>query len=406
MKMKVIKPGIVWVVLVMVLALGGISMAAPFEDSAGTYILIHMDDMSESGPFTTPDDDSANPGRNHDCLLWGPMQTNDVWEHFDPVVSSNKFVAGRPGYGNAIRVDGDNDRLMPFTDVEWDDLGVPLTNVVVNISAKAEMPHTGSAANYYAFNQPSQFGLLFSDVKDDQWNLYFRIWTGSDHLDQIGIADSSIGDILGTVFDVTEWHDYTVEFKNGSLNAYVDGVLVGSKPATHSQLSGAIRNLSIGSEWNGKKTWKGLIDEFRISSTDAAPSASPYETWIAQFVSAGSETNKTDNPDGDSLNNVYEWGLGGDPTNSADIGYVPTYGMVEDGGADWLEYIYAQRNDAGDLGLTYWLDQKTDLVTGTWTSNNYEVGTGMLDAEFDAVTNRLPTAIEDVQFIKLMIESN
>ncbi|MEA2067581.1 MAG: hypothetical protein U9P12_00135 [Verrucomicrobiota bacterium] len=137
-----------------------------------------------------------------------------------------------------------------------------------------------------------------------------------------------------------------------------------------------------------------------------APVIPPYTLWASQYPSMGSQTNQTDNPDGDGLNNLYEWGLGGDPTNSVDIGHVPTFGIVEDGGSKFLEYIHAKRNDSDDLGLDYHLDLNTDLVYGNWVSNNYEVGIGTLDSEFDAVTNRIPTDTEDAQFIKLMIESN
>lgn len=119
----------------------------------------------------------------------------------------------------------------------------------------------------------------------------------------------------------------------------------------------------------------------------------------------GSETNETDDPDLDGLVNLYEWGLGGDPTNGADIGHVPTFGIIEDSGS-FLEYVHAKRNDADDLGLTYHLELSTDLVSGIWVGNDYVVGTGLLDSKFDAVTNRVPTDMEDEQFIKLVIESD
>lgn len=131
-----------------------------------------------------------------------------------------------------------------------------------------------------------------------------------------------------------------------------------------------------------------------------------FEAWMAQFPSAGSETNQMDNPDNDSLNNLYEWALGGDPTNGADIGHVPVYGILEDGGSTWLEYTYAKRNDAASLGLTYHLEQTTDLVD-SWVDGNYDVvDTGVLDGEFDAVTNRVSTEVESEQFLRLIVETN
>ena len=47
---------------------------------------------------------------------------------------------------------------------------------------------------------------------------------------------------------------------------------------------------------------------------------SAYESWAADFgVGAG-----TNDFDADGLLNVYEYGLGGDPTNAADQGLSPT----------------------------------------------------------------------------------
>ncbi len=131
-----------------------------------------------------------------------------------------------------------------------------------------------------------------------------------------------------------------------------------------------------------------------------------YMAWISKY-SVGSETNMEDNPDADSLNNLYEWGLGGDPTNSFDVGHVPTYGIIKSGGTNWFEFVHAKRTDADHIGLTYHLEQNTNLADGVWTNANYEVvGTSVLDTKFDIVTNRVSTDVEASQFLKLIIEPN
>ena len=169
----------------------------------------------------------------------------------------------------------------------------------------------------------------------------------------------------------------------------------------------------------GKSTYNfnpfgARFDEIRLGTEFADVTTLPepglsgrYEAWIGNYPSAGALTNRTDNPDGDALNNLYEWGLGGDPTNGTDIGHVPTYGIGNNGGTNVLEYVYPKRNNADILGLTYHLEQNTDLITGTWTNDNYLVGgTGTLDGEFNSVTNTVPTTTEDVQFLKLIIQDN
>ena len=387
--------------LAVVIASAGMSYAAPYVDDASTYVLLHMDEVSAGGPYTTPDDDSgSDTNRNHSFLLWGPT-VDGTPEHYDPVVTSNKFVAGQAGYGNAIRCDGVDDRLIAFTGTTYDDLGVVAADEVrVDISAKSEMVKNDDNSVHSLLIQPNRYQILFYDRSQGDWRIDFRIWTDAG-LQTVAITDVDKG------IDITQWHEYSIKWENGIVEGFIDNVSMGTTVATGTVLDSALRDFHIGADHQALKHWGGLVDEFRIRSANAPAPASPYDTWISQYAAgAGSETNKTDNPDGDSLSNVYEWGLGGDPTNGADIGHVPTHGTVEDGGTNWFEYVYAQRNDAGALGLDYYLELTSDLVVGSWVSNNYVVGTGTLDGDFDAVTNRVSTDSEDAQFVRLIIESN
>jgi len=59
------------------------------------------------------------------------------------------------------------------------------------------------------------------------------------------------------------------------------------------------------------------------------------------------------------LVNVYEYGLGGDPTNATDQGISPVYST----GGEVLTYIYPQLSDPGH-GLDYHLETRDDLVGG------------------------------------------
>ncbi|MDZ8119065.1 hypothetical protein [Pontiella agarivorans] len=131
-----------------------------------------------------------------------------------------------------------------------------------------------------------------------------------------------------------------------------------------------------------------------------------YETWLELFPTLGAATNKTDNPDGDALNNLYEYALNGNPTDAADIGYIPTSQLVEDGGS-WLQYVYAKRADADTRGLNYYLETDTDLMIAPgWTNAFYDViGTNTEFAVgFNAITNRISTDTKSQQFIQLQIE--
>ena len=283
-------------VTVAVLVLGAVAAspasAAPYVDNANTHVLLHMDTRSAGGPFTTPDDDSANPGRDHEFLIRN--------EHFDTAATDAKFVAGQAGYGSAIQLDGVDDRLQAFTGTTNDDLGVPLDNVRIDISAKLEMAKGDDNSLHYLYNQPEAFGILFTDRSQGDWRMDFRIWTDAG-LKQVAITDVSVG------VDVTQWHEYSMTYSSGTVEGFIDGVSVGTTVGG-TQISGAIRDLSVGAEWNGQKYWGGTIDEFRI--TTIAPLS-------ADFDGDG-------NVDGDDLN---------DPT----LGWQARFGADLDG-SDFLSW--------------------------------------------------------------------
>ena len=117
------------------------------------------------------------------------------------------------------------------------------------------------------------------------------------------------GTDTGKIYWTKLGDDYT-----GSANELVSFPMI--------DLTLADATLSFGGNANlAGAVFNGAIDEIRISGI-ARPASSflkfPYtnfEEWIAGF-GLGSATNATDNPDNDALNNLYEFGLGGDPGDS------------------------------------------------------------------------------------------
>ena len=150
--------------------------------------------------------------------------------------------------------------------------------------------------------------------------------------------------------------------------------------------------------------------EWRIVAKDGGevfqvwiPGGSPSENWAIGYGLSGDDAKADADPDNDGLSNLYEYGLGGDPTNSANTGISPVYGMVADGGTNWFEYVYPRRS-APDSGLTYHLELTDDLVYTDWANSGYTVvGTGTINDDFDAVTNRIPF-VADERFVRLVIE--
>ena len=137
----------------------------------------------------------------------------------------------------------------------------------------------------------------------------------------------------------------------------------------------------------------------------AAPTG--YDAWIVEHGLTGAETNRTADVEPDGMDNLLEFALGGDPNIDDAASVLPTSGMAQDGGTNWLEYVYNRRVDHVALGLEYNVETVDDLVLGTWTNDNYTVsGIGSVDAEFDAVTNRIDTTTDDNHFIGLTVQEN
>jgi hypothetical protein len=147
----------------------------------------------------------------------------------------------------------------------------------------------------------------------------------------------------------------------------------------------------------GDPTW--YVDNVGISGSIVTSSEPTYAAWSNSYSLVEGELGDDDN---DGLINLYEYGLGGDPTNGFVDGNIPAF---ETAGGDMV-YVYAQRND--DTNLVYYLETDTDLVNAPgWTNSGYAVtGTNTtLGGDFDEVTNSIPTT-DDQKFIQLVIEKN
>jgi hypothetical protein len=131
---------------------------------------------------------------------------------------------------------------------------------------------------------------------------------------------------------------------------------------------------------------------------------STYEAWAKNHSLNPNDTDKNSDPDGDGLNNLIEYALGGDPSSPSDAASIaPVVFMVHGGGTNWMEYCYRRRTDAAARGLSYSLEL-TDDLTGSWNTNGYsETGTAPIDAAFEMVSNRVGV-VESCGFIRLRIE--
>ncbi|VGO19248.1 hypothetical protein [Pontiella sulfatireligans] len=162
---------------------------------------------------------------------------------------------------------------------------------------------------------------------------------------------------------------------------------------------------------NGGNSWAvgdvALLDNIQFCELleGVETPSSLLADWLADYLGLGSQTNLTDNPDSDIAKNLLEYAFGGDPTNGLDVGHWPTAQAMENGGTNYIEYVYAKRTDAATRGLGYQLETNPDLIGGTWTNSCFVlIGSGELPGgAFDAVTNQVPM-VGNTGFIRLKVE--
>ena len=204
---------------------------------------------------------------------------------------------------------------------------------------------------------------------------------------QSGSIDMGVDGILRLAAqdDTAKWGNLTVlNWAEGSDTIYVDG--------------GAFSAAQLATiTFDNWEPAGAKVEGGELLPTGSNVALSAYETWAADF-GVGDGTNDFD---ADGLLNIYEYGLGGDPTNATDQGISPVY--TADGGT--LTYIYPQLSDLNS-GLDYHLELRDDLVSGVWSNAGYAVtGTNIVAGDFNYVTNEVSTAVKSQQFIKLMIDT-
>lgn len=148
------------------------------------------------------------------------------------------------------------------------------------------------------------------------------------------------------------------------------------------------------------------IDSFAAGAIVNTPTAASRKaTWFSEFMAGmGELTGDADDADGDGIKNIIEYAFGGNPTNAANKGNQPTTGVVESGPSNMFEFIYFERSDAAQRGLSTSIQSTDNLIfTPFADASSHEVGSGPSEhAGYNAVTNHLPMN-SDVQFIQVEV---
>jgi len=218
---------------------------------------------------------------------------------------------------------------------------------------------------------------------------------------QVGMAGDGIVNLSGGVFSVSGTATNGLLFDTADGDGQINlegGVLRWLGGDYTAEVNAQIASNNIVA-YNGTDTVKVSYDAGSNWTTIEASSAS-YNQWATGYGLSGADAEKAADPDADGFDNLHEYALGGNPTDPADQGIVPTYGFS--GGV--MTYVYPKRA-AANSGLSYHIETNPDLVYGGWANSGYtETGTGSIDTEFNAVTNEIPTDVESEQFVRLIIE--
>ncbi|MDF7826158.1 Gfo/Idh/MocA family oxidoreductase [Pontiellaceae bacterium B12227] len=134
----------------------------------------------------------------------------------------------------------------------------------------------------------------------------------------------------------------------------------------------------------------------------ADPAMSHYLDWIYSYPATGSHVDPEDDPDGDGVSNLGEYGFGGDPGDSA-IWAVQIPELAMEGTN--ANYSYPRRKDTETHGLGYVVETTEDLVSNMWSTNGSLEVSGSINDEFDSVTNRFSILGKTNEFFRVRIDS-
>ncbi len=182
---------------------------------------------------------------------------------------------------------------------------------------------------------------------------------------------------------------------NGSIiGSLAGGLTIGIEPLL------IFNKYDVGQTWyNGPGPIPSGVD---TNSVDVRLMGFGYSAFATEYdLQQGADGDD----DTDGLSNLYEYGLGGNPTSGVMDAILPTYNVVDVAGSDVLEYVYPRRKS--DLSaLNYYLELTDNLAIPAWINAGYTVMPlqGDINADFEAVTNQIPTAGHSEEFIRLIIE--
>jgi len=143
-----------------------------------------------------------------------------------------------------------------------------------------------------------------------------------------------------------------------------------------------------------------VVDDISVSSP-----LDFYGAWAAGYgLDPNGNGARAEDADVDGMENLLEYVLGGNPNIDDAATILPTSEFT----LGTIEYIYNRRLDAVERGLTYGLSVNTNGLetAGEFVGTDFETATGVVDANFESVTNSIPITGVDLGFVNLEVTEN
>ncbi|MDF7826518.1 hypothetical protein P4B35_20980 [Pontiellaceae bacterium B12227] len=140
-------------------------------------------------------------------------------------------------------------------------------------------------------------------------------------------------------------------------------------------------------------------------SLELLPAPGSYSAWVSNYGLTGDDAMGAADAENDGYDNLTEYALGMNPTNS-DAGSRESARTLLDGGTNWFEYIHSRRSDYAEQGMSYLLIDSTNLMDSALSTNMQDqILVGPSADGYEPVTNRY-VADDPAQFIKLEIRQD
>jgi hypothetical protein len=191
----------------------------------------------------------------------------------------------------------------------------------------------------------------------------------------------------------------------GGASAPVGNVTANGTAVSKFDLSNIASLDLIQSDGSGNAAPNGEIDDLRIaySWADVTPSdapPNPYVVWAEEHGLTNGTADMDHDSDGDGMNNLLEYALGGNPNVNDAATVMPHW----EAHGPWLDYIFNRRTNHDALGLIYKIETGTNLAPNPdWTNASYAELIGPVSGEFETVTNRIEITAANTQFIRLQV---